>query len=68
MRYIRQFPRKIRTEPEALVFAGINTDSRSMYSHDARVNTIHFPDLASSIFSIEGIWVYTKNEAPPMFN
>ena len=50
------------------VFAGIDMDSRSMFSYDAGSGQYVPLNLHSIIFPLEGIWVYSKDEVPLTFN
>ena len=61
-------PLKEQYRTAGQVFGGVNTDSRSIYSYNAGSKQFIPLNSQSVIFPLEGIWVYTKNEAPLTFN
>jgi PKD repeat protein len=60
-------PLKEQYRTAGLVFAGVDTDSRSMYSYDAGSNQFVPLNSQSVILPLEGIWVYSKYEIPLTF-
>jgi PKD repeat protein len=61
-------PLKDQYRTAGQVFAGVNTDSRSIYSYNAGSKQFVPLNSQSVIFPLEGIWVYSKIEAPLEFN
>ncbi len=61
-------PLKDQYRTAGQVFASVDTDSRSIFSYDAGSKQFIPLNSRSVIFPLEGIWVYSKNEAPVTFN
>gem|GEM_PF-2376794 len=61
-------PLKDQYRTTAQVFAGIDTDSRSIYSYDAGSKQFVVLNSHSEILPLTGIWVYSKGEIPLTFN
>jgi PKD repeat protein len=61
-------PLKEQYHTAGQVFAGIDTDSRSIFSYDAGSKQFIPLNPNSEIFPLEGIWVYSKNETPLTFS
>lgn len=60
-------PLKDQYRAAGLIFAGVDMDSRSLFSYDAGSKHYIPLDSQSILLPLEGIWVYSKNEAPLTF-
>ena len=61
-------PLKDQYRTAGQVFAGVDTDSRSIYLYNAGSKQFVPLNSQSVILPLEGIWVYSKDEIPLTFN
>ena len=61
-------PLKDQYQTAGRVFAGVDMDSRSLFSYDTGSKHYTPLDSQSVLLPLEGIWVYSKRDTPLTFN